>query len=229
MALTLVAGQSATVQNSGSRQYDLAFPGDVTSGNLAICILATFRTVDEPFVAGELTKQAGTATVGSATLDAQSIWTDGGGQYWGSTIMSIPITGPGSLTLRVAAPLAGDFGWLMIREYTGADVTATRVEDSATATGNSTSPSSGDVDGSSGNLFVGAYAGAGAGAITPDAAWAQIFEYEAGTPYSNFETRDGPATDAATWTCGSGGWGASCAVFKTTVGGVRKWFFGRIA
>lgn len=219
MAVSLVSGQSATSYVEGPGSLTISFPGDVTDGNLLVVTGFTFRTGTTAWTASHVSKSSGTATIGTVTVDSQSYRNNGFGEYYGAVSFSVPVTGSGSLTLLITQPNA-DFGEWVIREYTDADTTGTRVEDTAVATGSAANASSGDATSAGGALFIGAFGAVTGGTVTPDSAFTEIVERESWVVGSIVEQIvTSGTTDAASWTSPSGDWGAIVVVYKAAGGG----------
>lgn len=193
----------------------LAYTANVANGNLLTVEAARFSPVNDAFVAGDLTKSAGTATIGTIALDAQTESSDG--VYFVQTgIFSAPCTGSGSLTWTLSGD-AGCYFWINISEWSGTNSTK---EASTTGTGTSTTPSSGNATSAGGGLFLGCLAcnTSLATVITPDAAFTELNEEEDGTLHvvgaSEYRIVGSGTTDAADWTLdASQTWGAVVAVY----------------
>jgi hypothetical protein len=225
VATALVQHTGATWNNTTGGEKD--FAGNVTSGNLvSVQVECWTNATNHPPVAGDVTAEAGsTATIGTVTLDKVATYTNGS-QYWHVAIWSAPVTGTGTLTMVFVGVPDGSYGAIGIAEYSGADVTASRVEGTNSATGTSTAPNSGNVTSAGGAVFVGSLAFGADAAVTiaEDAAFAKIWEEEYGVMHQPgaFEDRcvAGATTDAATWTLGSSkAWLAALAVYKVAAAG----------
>lgn len=116
-----------------------AYSAAVTSGNLLVIVAGRYDGgADTAFVAGDCTQSAGTATIGTITLDEQSK-SNVGGSPCQIGIWSAPVTGTGTCTMQVAGA-AGSYFFIVPAEYSGLDVSASRIEDTSANTGTSTSP-----------------------------------------------------------------------------------------
>lgn len=206
----------------------LAFPtGEtVTSGNSVLVGCATWWGAGggETHAAGDLTKTAGTATVGSAVKDVEvtPIDCDGGGAMCNSTIFRIPITGTGTLTLTVLNNGAESLT-CVAQEYSGFDAT-TPLQGSNTGSNTSGAPTTGTVAGTGEGLFFGALGIGTAAAITvtQGADFDSLYEMESGVTFmaGGHEERivTSDTTDAADWTSPTTErWTAAVGFYQDTV------------
>ncbi len=212
--------QTDSAQFDNVTDFSKAFTSNVTSGSLVVVSSARWRSGDSTlYVAGDLTKSAGTATIDTPVL-AFSV-SAGSSQVVG--VWSAKVTASGSLTLQVTHPGSGCYGSQFMREY-GGSWDGTRTEDSATDTGSATNPSSGDATSAGAALFVGAMCDADGGTptITEDAAFTLIAEDESGADRIVHSAIDRivatGTTDAASWTTAEASWAAGVVVFKEAAG-----------
>lgn len=199
-----------------------AYPNNVAAGSL-LTIMAGVMTAgaNDPPVAGDLTKTAGTATLGTIARDAISTGDVGSGYYVHAAIYSVIVSGAGSLTLTLAGGANGAACWLAVDEYTGT-FDASRLVDSAVANGDDSAPSSGDADSPGAALFIGhaSFTNAAVGAAaTEDAAFSLIGEQNASSTQLGFSSIarivTGATTDAASWaTSNPTGWATALAVYR---------------
>jgi hypothetical protein len=124
MAIAHVASQGASATGSSVTSISRAFPGNVTVGSLLTIFVGSAKFSIDDSVAGDLTKTAGTATIGTPTLDAQ---VQIGNNLWAAQ-WSVLVTGTGSLTLQVANFPADTNMVMYVDEFTG-NWDSTRVED----------------------------------------------------------------------------------------------------
>lgn len=170
-----------TVDATGTK--DMAMAGNVTAGRLIVFSAFEFETLSiVAFTAGMLTKVAGTATIGTVQLDTTIARADGAGSNRVG-IWTIPITGSGSLTLRLASGAVGDtFISLVAFEADLIDVSATRINGSASANSSTnTAIASGNVATGGAGIIVGVMAPGnpyGTITLTPDAAFTTAAELE---------------------------------------------------
>lgn len=142
--MSIAAPQETGFTQDNATAVSKVFAGNVTSGNLITVGCSRFNGgANTAFVAGDCTKSAGTATVGTITLDKQAnVNTTNPNQ---AGVWSVPVTGTGTCTMRVAGAAASYYA-LGIGEYSGTDVGASRVEssNSNTATTNTTPATTGN-------------------------------------------------------------------------------------
>jgi hypothetical protein len=125
MTVARVQGSGASA-NSGTSLATSSIT--VTAGNLLVIYGYKWtNTTSAAYTAGNCTKTAGTATIGTITLDHSYNTNSGSNGYHALGIWSIPITGSGTITVTIAETSNG--GGLMVAwaEYSGVDVSASRV------------------------------------------------------------------------------------------------------
>jgi len=198
-----------------STTVDFAYGGNITSGNLLTLEITSFSAV--AITAGQLTKVAGTATIGTIALDDEQ--TDG--TATAVAIFSIPVTGTGSCTLRFTGS-AGGYYWGNTSEWEGLQSTK---ETSNSATGSSATADSGNVTSAAGAVFVGV-AGTNqtnADTYTADGAYTVLNEEEGGathqTGQSAYKTVGTGNTDSFTSTLGGSHVWCCCAVVYAAAAG----------
>lgn len=220
MTVARVASQATGAIGDAVTAIACAYPVNVTSGNLLVIMGAKFVTASDAFVAGDVTKTAGTATIGTVTLDSQVNYDggSGGAAYIASGVWSVPVTGTGSCTMQVGGAAAGSYMLIAINEYTGADVSGTRVEGQNTGTGTTGAPATGNATVTTGGVFLGSLATYTTSATTHTvgADYTQIFESENGSLHmtGSFEDRivSSTTTDAADWTAPTTAQWCACVV-----------------
>lgn len=228
MAIAVVqepAGISADAVTSVTK----AFAGNVTNGNLIVVQVARGPNgANTALVAGDCTRSAGTATTGTVALDKQANVNSGGPCQAG--IWSVPVTGTGSCTMQVAGP-AGSYFALGIGEYSGTDVSASRVD--GTPSGNtlvgSTSPAtSGNTTSTGDALFCTcvAFDKSNNTTATVGNSFVQIYEETNGSAHQTGESDrlviSGATTTQGSWTFSTpslSGWAAVVAAYKIAGGG----------
>lgn len=207
---------------SASASVARAYPNNVAVGSLLTITGGVLTNgANDPPVAGDLTKTAGTSTIGTITRDAVSTRDVGGGFYLHVAQFSVIVTGAGSLTLTLAGGANGLSTWLAVDEYTGT-FDASRLVDTAAANGDSTAPNSGDADSSGAALFFGGlvHLNASSGsAATEDGAFTLIAEQDSTTTQVGWSSIarivSGATTDAASWTTNNAAaWAAAVAVYR---------------
>jgi hypothetical protein len=180
VTITAVGGQQGGVTVDGSATATRAFPSNVALGNLVVVMATRNNIGNTAFAAGDCTKSAGTATLGTITLVTDVNFDIGGGNIDQVGIWVAKVTGAGSLTMAVngtsvsafmvmsTAEFASDLGWGPNIE---ASSTGTQASDGTTswATGNMTS--------AAGALFLGHVGGDGSSNISlaPGTGWTTIY------------------------------------------------------
>lgn len=222
MAIAAVQ-ERAKVQVSGGTSASDTFVSSVTSGNLVTLTCFTYQNAGGTLAAGDVTKTAGTSTIGTITLDKSFETTVGPAQAVG--VWSVPVTGTGTLTLQLGSQPAGSFFSFCIGEYSGTDITASRVETTNGAEGLTTTPGSGNVTTAGAALLLGSLAtdGGGATAITEDTPWVLLGEEENGLAQERGsiirQIVTTGTTDQAGWTIPSAeNWGACVVAYKAAGG-----------
>jgi hypothetical protein len=118
----------------------------VTAGSLLVITGNKFSPSNGAFTLVSLVKTAGTATLGTITLDSSTNWADSG-SYASTAIWSVIVTGSGTLTMQVEGMPGGSYILINISEWEGS-WDASRVETSGNTT-TSLVASSGTVNGNS--------------------------------------------------------------------------------
>jgi hypothetical protein len=234
VAITRVAGQAGGALAGSAASVSKAFAGDVTAGNLLVILVARWsQTVNDPPVVGDISKSAGTATLGAFTLDRVQTQSFAGPQYIHSAIFSavVATAGTGSCTVQVTGN-ASDAWMLAVAEYTAPAVfNDARLVGVNSVGGASGAPDSGTVTSTGEAVFCGIVSTVTSGATTHtcDAAFTDIYESENGAANQTGNACDrivgSGVTDSASWTAPTTvPWAAALAVYKSSG---RKWFFGR--
>lgn len=131
--------------NGGTAQATIAynFGGvTVTSGNVIFVGVGAVTSDGHAltFSTGQLTKTAGTATIGTVVLDEQQNPTT---TIVGCALYRVPVTGTGTLTLTWNS--AGNPYYLIMEELECANVNTASLGPGAVASGNSTTASTGSI------------------------------------------------------------------------------------
>lgn len=199
-----------------------AYPNNVAVGSLLTVTGGVVTNgANDPPVAGDLTKTAGTSTIGTIERDAVATRDLGGGFYLHVAQFSVIVTGAGSLTLTLAGGANGLSTWLAVDEYTGT-WDGTRLVDTASANGDSAAQSSGDADSPGAALFFGGLTqinSTSGAAATEDGAFTLIAEQDSSSTQAGWSSIarivSGATTDAASWTTNNAaGWAATVAVYR---------------
>jgi hypothetical protein len=199
----------------------IAFPNNVAVGSLLTVIVANVTTgADSPVIAGQLAKSAGTATVGTITMDKAEGTLLSGVYPMNVGIFSCIVTGAGSLTLTYTASSSQLGLYIAINEFTGS-WDGSRVEATSSADGASTAPSAGTLTSAGAALFVDGFAlGNGSPVtVTEDGTFTLIASDGGGAANvaagAEFYVSGSGASGTPTWTTtGSGAWSAVGVVYK---------------
>lgn len=133
-----------------------AFAGNVTAGNFLIITCNKFDPSFVAFAAGNCTKSAGTATIGTVAMVPQAA--DGATGANRAAIFYCYVTGSGSCTMQVAGMTAGSYSVLGIAEYSGLVASSPLEANSATNGSASGAAATGSMTSAGGALYVGAIA-----------------------------------------------------------------------
>jgi hypothetical protein len=226
MAITRVVGQAGGDSISNATSAPKAFAGNVTAGNLVVVLVTKWNSTHTAIVVGDVSKTAGTATLGVWQMDRTDYQQSGAGNEMDTAIFSAPVTGTGSLTVAVAGA-AGCYWLIAVNEYAGADVSASRVAGgNGGGDANNGTPTTGTVASGMGAVFCGVLCTITGGATThtPGADYTQIYEAEDGASFQTGSSEDRivgvDTTDAADWLAPTTvPWAASLAVYKEATGG----------
>ena len=146
LARTPSAGSSA---QATTLAYTFDASHTVTSGNTVLLAIASYLSgVGHNYAAGDVTKTAGSATIGTVVLDQA---TNQMADISGVAIFRVPITGSGTLTLTYNNTTAGGFIFAMGSEWVGFN--ASPVGTKATSTGTGTSHTSGSISTTSAGII----------------------------------------------------------------------------
>jgi hypothetical protein len=199
--------------------------GSVTAGSLIVVTGMKYSPTTDAFAAGDVTQSAGTATIGTVSLDRGHNLDLGGAIGFASTgIWSAIVTGSGTLTMQVGGALAGSYLLIAAGEFSGS-WDASRVENvnsGGSATNGQTSFSSGTAATAGAGLFVGClqYSCSTTQTNTPDAAFTEMYSNEAGTTddtgSAGYRIVSSATTDAwdGTMQSANDGWAAAVVAYK---------------
>lgn len=219
----LAGGNNANSATSVERSL-----GSVTAGQLVVVVGMRFSTTADTPVAGDVTQSAGTATIGTVSLDRTNGGETAGSVYAEVGIWSAIVTGSGSLTMQFAGAPASSYLLIGAEAFNGSwDSSRVEAVNGQLLTTDSTSSSTtGDATSAGAALFV---AGLqmntnSATTITPDGAFTTIYENETGTDDNGsaiYRIVSTGTTDAGDWTHGTDhtGTAASVVVYKEAAGG----------
>jgi hypothetical protein len=200
----LIQKAGGTADNTTS--VVVAYPADVVTGDLLVIAVVKYSPSDDAFVVGDISKSAGTATLGSFTLD-QNVNFDfqASSDRMAGAIYSAPVTAGGSCTITVGGAVAGSFLVMSVSEWEGLDTGASRLEDSDTGTGASGAPATATATSAGAALFAGIVLTnyAVVTTHTPGADYNTLFESEDGATHATgsaeYRVVTAGTTDAADW------------------------------
>lgn len=213
--------QNGITTHDGATNFTRALTSDVTAGSLLVVSAAWWKSGDTgPYVAGNLTKSAGTATIDTPVLHYSA--SPGANNNVG--LWSVLVTGGGSLTLQVANGGTA-YGSIAVAEYSGT-WSGSRVEASNSATGTSATVDSGNATSAGAAVFVGAFSSdaPNVSTITQDAAFTLLGEDEDASSRCHLGMAGRivatGTTDSASWTLqASATYVAGVVVFIEGAGG----------
>lgn len=228
-AIAAVSGQAGKAVASPGTSVSRAFGSNVAVGSLVVWGVVKYNSATDPVQVSDCSKSAGTATIGSITLD-RAAEINGVEAFVTIGVCSAIVTGAGSLTLAVGGALANSFLVLFSDEYTGS-FDSSRVEQ----TNAGSDPANGTTAASSGNVttagagmiwgLLGIDTGANPATMTQDAAFTEIATETNGNANMVGEAiRRIVSTgtiDSADWTINSNNssWVALAIAYKEASGG----------
>ncbi len=194
--------------------------GSVTAGQLVVVYGMKFSPTADAFVAGDVTKSAGTATIGTVSLDRTNGGDDGTATaYAYAGIWSAIVTGSGTLTMQVGGAAAGSYILIAAEAFNGSwDASRVEAVNGSLVTTNSTSSTSTGNVTSAGAAVMAAAIQLNTNAattITPDAAFTTVYENETGTDDNGsaiYRIVGSGTTDAGDWTHGTNHNGTASAI-----------------
>jgi hypothetical protein len=229
LAIAAVATQNGGAQTTSATSITSAYGSNVTAGSLIVLVglKAVGGSVDDAFVSGDVTKSAGTATIGTINFATSAHGDTGGGNYASSGIWWAIVTGTGSMTWQLDSTAASALT-IARHEFTGSwDASSLEDEVSVADPTNTASLATGNGVSAGAALFVAGAVSIHGGdvTITQDAAFTTIYENETVASgvigNSCYQTVGSGTTDEGAWTTGASGFGyaASLAVFKEAAAG----------
>lgn len=203
-----------------------AFASNVASGSLIVCVGLKYSPSSDTFVAGDFTKSAGTATIGTFTLDAVNSFDIGPAtlDFQVVGIASAIVTGAGSLTIQVGGGVAGSYFVMGIGEFSGS-WDSTRVENTntnQTSTDSTTTANSNTAASAAGGLFVAGASiyGNGTTTISPNNSFTNMYKDENGNTdgvgTGDYRIAASALTTEGNWTISSNnsGWSSAVVAYK---------------
>jgi len=213
-AAGLKASTGYAVATSGTHSV-----GSVTAGQLVTVVVGAYSVPNQAFVSSDLTKSAGTCTIGTISLDKEL--DPANAAHVG--IWSFLVTGSGTLTVQLSNRPAGAYFDIGAEAFNGSwDGSRLEASNSATVSA-STNIDSGNATSAGAALMVGVFSDVtGASSYTTDGAWTDLYQ-DVGSPNNSggaYRIVSSGATDSATWTANAGINGAAAiAIYKETAGG----------
>lgn len=212
--------QRDTGSAAGTGAADIVYPADVTSGNFGVIAGGIWNTGAG---IGSVTtaKNAGTATIGSVTTILGSTGTAWAGGTGKAFISYFPITGNGSLTMRVTTDIGSDYINIAGDEFSGVNATPLDV-DGGEATGTSDGATDTITTVTANDLIVGAIVvNTAVVSFNPGTGYTQIGSDNTASIQSyavEFRIVGGAATYNVDWGSfgGSDSWAMVNAAFKET-------------
>lgn len=221
MAITSVGTQAGGATVNSAASATRAFGANVAIGNRVVVIAIKGVATHRAFVASDCTKSAGTATLGTITLDKTVAFDDTGnsGSWFDIGIFSAPVTGAGSCTMAVAGGAATfwDIATDELHSSIGTvNVGVTNGTGASTGAPNTGSVTPGSYDAA---LMAGMASGSAANptTITPAVAFTSIFAETNGAASqvgSAIREIISSGSNAASWTAPTtSGWAAAVVAY----------------
>jgi hypothetical protein len=210
----ILTGQTTTAYTDLGSSVDVSAPGNVTVGNRIILFVNDCYDTLGPRAAGDVAKLSGTATIGTVVRDAvETRATDDVHAH----VFSIPVTGAGTLTLRVSGFEGSSYIRCVFTEWSALEAAL----GSGTGTAATGAPSTSSYAASEPGVFIGTVSTfylSGSQTHTPGADYTQIAENEDSTHMTGAEEYrivSGATTDAADWQAPTTvPWAAAMAFYK---------------
>lgn len=215
MAIALVSGQNAERVVTGVNNTTLAYPGNVTSGNLLVVWMAAFEGGGADIQTPTDTR---TSTYTAIDLQVEPVVGAVMRGYWAIA----PSSGANTVTFDLGGTATGDIT-VSVAEFSG--VHATPFVDGQNAGGTGTAVSTGDVTPTEDNcLLVAAVTHSGLNTtFTEEAGWTLLQEHEGGSAdmplATQYKVQTTATTEDADWTLGaSRTWATQIGVWKSSGG-----------
>jgi hypothetical protein len=212
----------------------LAFTNPVMANSVVTIDAARYTGgTTDPFVVGDLTKTAGTATIGTIVLDVSAIQdVEDVTDKTNSGIWRVNVTGSGTLTFTLTGN-SGDYFWMNVAEWADMDNVCMGT---ISAIGNSTAADSGTLLLNQPGMLLAALAvnAVISVTLTEDAAFTLLNEEQNGAANSvgasAYRLTQGAVSDSGSWTLGSvEGWACCLAAYRDAPSPVRSLFIPLVA
>ena len=200
--MTITVAQSTGASADNATSIAKATTSNVTAGNRLIILVGKYSPSSDVIVVGDISKSAGTCTLGSFALDKVITGTT---NYFYAAIFSAEITGSGSCTITVGGGPAGSY-WNIALIEMASSLGVPTLENTNGAAANTGAPDSGNVTSAGAALFVGSLTTdiTSATTHTIDAAYSLVFEQEDGLNHLGgafgYRIVSTGTTDSASWT-----------------------------
>lgn len=219
-AATITPVQEGGEADDNATSTSRTMASNITAGNLIVIVVHAQKASEDPFVVGDVSLSAGTATVGAWSLDVQI--DENAGFFPDVAIYSNIVTGTGSATFTVGGAPASTYFNIAIGEYNSSTGwNASRLEATSTGTSTGTAVDSGNGTSAGVGLFVGGVTTDAQVVVTiaEDGAFTVIDEEEDGSAHCPASAIrrivTSGTTDSASWTLGASHfWVAPLAVYK---------------
>lgn len=218
--MTITAAALAGGNNGNDTTSTTRNMGSVTAGQLIIVFGMKYSPSADAFVASDVTKSAGTASIDTVQLDAVHGGDLGSSTNFGYTALwSAIVTTGGTLTLQLGGALAASYLLIAAEAFNG-NWSSSRVvstNGALLATDSTSSSSTGNASSAGAALFCAALQinSTAPTTITPDAAFTTVYENETGTDDNGsaiYRIVTGATTDAGDWTHGTSHAGTACSL-----------------
>jgi hypothetical protein len=212
----------------------LAFTNPVNANSVVTIEAARYTAATtDAFVVGDLTKTAGTATIGTIVLDVSAIQdVEDVTDKENSGIWRVNVTGSGTLTFTLTGN-AGDYFWMNVTEWSDMDNVCMGA---ISAIGNSAAADSGTLLLNQPGMLLAALAlnSVISVTLTEDAAFTLLNEEENGVANtvgaSAYRLTQGAVSDSGSWTLGSAeGWACCLALYRDAPTPVNSLFVPLVA
>jgi hypothetical protein len=231
MTIAAVSSQAGKGLGDNATSMTKAYTNPVSTNSLVLIGAVKYPGTSDVFLAADCTKSAGTATIGTVTLDKQYQITNGASSFIALGIWSCLVTAGGTLTMQIAGMPSGSYGAVFTDEYTGS-FDSSRVDGTpaqgGSYTASQTAASSGNVTTAGAGLIFGVlgmdtsanpFSMTEDGAFSPVASETNGSSHMVGAAIRRIVTTG--TTDAADWVIGSSnaGWAAIAVAYKEVAGG----------
>jgi hypothetical protein len=224
----ITVAQFALTSTDNATNGTHATGSNVTLGNKVVVACFRFANTDnDPFVAGDCTKTAGTSTLGAfSLLTEENVQYSASPGYENVGLWAADVTGSGTLTVTVAGTAGNYWGVSIVELASSTGWDGSYLEDTAIGANSADNTNAASGDGSSAGkaIFIGVVATTNDGTgspltVTPDGAFTNSVEEEDDATHAVgsviYRIVGTGTTDSADWTLDSNlGWAAALVVIK---------------